>query len=209
VAALVHAPVRLDSLRRLIDGELEGVERAGDWVFSRAWLEELRRDVHARLAAADPLDPGIPPPSEPWAREIVPLLGVERRGSHLYLPGAAGSLGERAEAAERLEHELDVAGFAPVKVGDPELARYLEREGRLVRLGDGLAVSGRAYAEAKRLLVEECERAGSITLGRFRDLLRAGRRPAQLLLERFDADGLTRRLGDERVLRRRGRAEGR
>ena len=26
----------------------------------------------------------------------------------------------------------------------------------------------------------------------------------QLLLERFDSDGLTRRVGDERVLRRRG-----
>jgi hypothetical protein len=29
-----------------------------------------------------------------------------------------------------------------------------------------------------------------------------GRRAPQLLLERFDADGLTRRIGDERVLRR-------
>ena len=39
-------------------------------------------------------------------------------------------------------------------------------------------------------------------LARFRDLLGISRRPAQLLLERFDADGLTRRVGDERVLRR-------
>ena len=50
--------------------------------------------------------------------------------------------------------------------------------------------------------MEECEASGSITLGRFRDLLGTGRKPAQLLLERFDADGLTRRVGDERVLRR-------
>jgi len=33
-------------------------------------------------------------------------------------------------------------------------------------------------------------------------LLNISRKPAQLLLERFDADGLTRRVGDERVLRR-------
>ena len=45
---------------------------------------------------------------------------------------------------------------------------------------------------------------GRITLARFRDLLGVGRKTAQLLLERFDADGLTRRVGDERVLRRRG-----
>jgi hypothetical protein len=31
----------------------------------------------------------------------------------------------------------------------------------------------------------------------------AGRKPAQLLLERFDAGGITRRVGNERVLRRK------
>jgi hypothetical protein len=41
-----------------------------------------------------------------------------------------------------------------------------------------------------------------ITLPGFRDALGVGRRTAQLLLERYDADGITRRLGDERVLRR-------
>ena len=70
-------------------------------------------------------------------------------------------------------------------------------------LGDGLAVGAAAYEEARRLLVEECTAAGSITLARFRDLLGTGRKPAQLLLERFDADGITRRVGDERVLRRK------
>ena len=39
----------------------------------------------------------------------------------------------------------------------------------------------------------------------FRDALDVSRRVAQLLLERYDADGLTRRVGDERVLRRAAR----
>jgi len=42
-----------------------------------------------------------------------------------------------------------------------------------------------------------------ITLAGFRDALGISRRVAQLLLERYDADGLTRRVGDERVLRRK------
>ncbi len=42
-----------------------------------------------------------------------------------------------------------------------------------------------------------------ITLASFRDALGVGRRTAQLLLERYDADGLTLRRGDVRVLRRR------
>jgi selenocysteine-specific elongation factor len=201
---LVHAPVRADSLRDL---SLAGTERSGDWVFSSAWLATLRADLHDRLADVDPLDPGVPLPSEPWARELLPLLGVELRGSKLYLAGSGPSLGERAGEAEQLERELEEAGFTPVNVKDPDLARFLEGEGRLVRLGDGLALGAAAYHEAERIVVEECERVGKITLARLRDLLETGRKPAQLILERLDADGITRRVGDERVLRRKAKAD--
>jgi len=205
MAALVHEPVRLEALRHLGE-EPNGLEHAGDWVFSPEWLEELRANLQRRIEDADPLDPGIPVPSEPWARDVLPLAGVERRGARLYLPGSQASLGGKSGAAERLEAELGEAGFTPVAVEDRELGAFLEREGRLVRLGDGLAIGAAAYDEAKRLLLDECESEGSITLARYRDLLGTGRKPAQLLLERFDADGLTRRVGDERVLRRRARA---
>jgi selenocysteine-specific elongation factor len=199
-AATVHDPVREETLQHL--GEVDGAERAGGWVYSRAWLDELQAELDARLAAADPLDPGIPPPAEPWATAIVPLLGYERRGAKLYAPGSEAQLGARADAAAALEAEL---GLEPVKVEDAALARFLEEQGRLVRVGDGFAVSSEAYARARQTLVDECESAGRISLARFRDLLGVGRKTAQLLLERFDADGLTRRVGDERVLRKRGR----
>ena len=198
IAAIVGSPVRADSLRHLAPGDLAGVERAGDWVFSQGWLDELRADVHARLAGADPRDPGIDLPAEPWAPAVAPLLGVERRGSRLYLPGAKAA----ATGGQELLAELDAAAPNPVKVDDAKLARLLEEEGKLVRVGDAMAVSADAYARARTTLVAECEAGGKITLARFRDLLGIGRRSAQLLLERFDADGLTRRVGDERVLRR-------
>ena len=199
VAATIHAPVRLDSLRHVLDSEPAGVERAGDWLFSLAWLDELRQEHERRLDAADPLDPGVHPPAEPWAAAVVPLLGLERRGAKLYRPGAAASLGEREPAAAELEARL---GLEPVKIDDAKLALFLEQQGRLVRLGDGMAVSPKAFEQARQALVAECEVQGRITLARFRDLLGIGRRAAQLLLERFDADGVTRRVGDERVLRR-------
>jgi selenocysteine-specific elongation factor len=198
VAAIVHAPVRAGSLRHLVEGELAGVERAGEWVFSREWLEGLREDVLGRLAQADSRDPGIDLPAAPWAAAVAPLLGVERRGSRLYLPGAKA----RATGGEELLAELEAASPNPVKVDDPKLARLLEEEGKLVRVGDGLAISAAAYERAQTTVIEECTAAGKITLARFRDLLGVGRRSAQLLLERLDADGLTRRVGDERVLRR-------
>jgi selenocysteine-specific elongation factor len=181
---LVHAPVRDDQ---------------GRWIYSDEWLEELRTELERELDAADPLDPGVPAPTAPWAAQVVPRLGLERRGSRLYRPGATGALGDREREAAELEAQL---GLEPVKVGNAQLARFLEERGRLVRLGEGTAVSPDAYAHAREQLVAELESAKSITLARFRDLLGTSRRTSQLLLERFDADGLTRRIGDERILRR-------
>jgi hypothetical protein len=188
--APVHAPVRADELRRI------GVEVEGEWAYSTEWLQELRAKLEGVIDAADPLDPGAPVPSEPWADSIVPLLGLERRGAKLYRPGAVGELGARTEAAGALEAQL---GLEPVKVDDAALARFLEQQGRLVRLGAEHAVSRDAYERARALLTD------GITLAMFRDALGVGRKTAQLYLERFDADGVTRRVGDARVLRKRGR----
>jgi selenocysteine-specific elongation factor len=199
-AAFVHAPVPRSTLRRVFsDDELAPLPSHGELLYSDAWLAELRESVHARLAArADAIDPGIPVaellPEHPWTLE---LLGLERQGAKAYLPGAAAALGDRAGAAEALETRL--AAEEIVKVDDRELAAYLEGEGRLRRVGDGFAVSSALYDRGVALL----PRLQPITLAAFRDALGVGRRTAQLLLERYDADGLTLRRGNERVLRRK------
>jgi len=174
----VHAPVRVD----------------GEWRWSEEWLDALRAELDRAIDAADPLDPGVPVPAADWARAVVPNLGLELRGAKLYRPGADPELGERAAAAEALTAQL---GVEPVRVEDAQLARFLEERGRLVRVGDGFAISPAAYEQARAVLVD------GITLAQFRDALGVGRKTAQLYLERFDADGVTRRVGDARVLRRR------
>jgi selenocysteine-specific elongation factor len=206
-AANVHAPVPADSLRHVLDDQPAALEHSGTWVFSADWLAELERDLRERIESADPLDPGIPVPSEPWAADVVPHLPFERRGAKLYLPGAMPSVGARQAEVDALEQELAAAGIRATKLGDAELARYLEASGSIVRLGDGYAIGAKPYEAAREVLLAECRDGGQITLARFRDLAGTGRRDAQLLLERFDADGLTRRVGDARVLRRSAREE--
>src|SRR4029450_2844490 len=65
----------------------------------------------------------------------------------------------------------------------------------------GFAVSETLYGQG----IDAIRSLNPITLAGFRDALGVSRRHAQLLLERYDADGLTRRVGDERVLRRAAR----
>jgi selenocysteine-specific elongation factor len=125
-----------------------------------------------------------------------------RRDGKAYLPGAAPSAGDRAGDAARLEVEL--ASNDLVRIEDRDLALYLEAEGKLKRVGDGFAVSSELYERGRETLAS----LSPITLAAFRDELGVSRRTAQLLLERFDSDGLTRRVGDERVLRRRGTIAG-
>jgi len=190
-----HADVaRFEALERGESFVHAPVIVGGEWQWSEEWLDELRADLDRAIDVADPLDPGVPVPAAAWAKAVVPHLGLELRGAKLYRPGAGSELGERAEAAKALDAEL---GVEPVRVEDPALARYLEEQGRLVRVGDGFAISPAAYAQARAVLVD------GITLAQFRDALGVGRKTAQLYLERFDADGVTRRVGDARVLRRR------
>jgi selenocysteine-specific elongation factor len=211
LAAIVDAPVPLDAVRirlQLSDGELaEGlrsVERAGSWVCSRSWLAATRARTHATLAAREgELDPGLAPSAllgdAPWAGEIAKLLSLESREGKLYVPGQAPRADNRGDGVGR---RLAEAGLTPVEIEDAGLARQLERDGRLVRLSPTLAISPEAYDHYKSLVVEECEQAGTVTLARFRDRAEVPRRIAQLLLERFDVDRVTLRVGDERRLRR-------
>jgi selenocysteine-specific elongation factor len=210
VRALVREPVTGATLQargllppaELAQG-LASLEQAGDWYFATDWLQEVRasvRDRLARRAEESPLDPGLPLaellPPEPWAPSVAQLLQVERRDAKAYLPGTAPKLGEKTAAAAELEARL--AEEDAVKLGDRELAAYLEAEGRLKRVGDGLVVSMELYERGRETLLT----LSPITLAGFRDALGISRKTAQLLLERYDADGLTRRVGDERVLRR-------
>jgi selenocysteine-specific elongation factor len=211
VRAIVHAPVTGEELQGrgllapadLARG-LATVESAGDWFFAPEWLEEQRAAVRARLAeraSSSPLDPGIPLgellPPEPWAPAVLQLLHVERRDGKAYAPGAAPKLGDHVAAAAELEARLAAEDL--VRVDDRNLAGFLEDRGTLKRVGDGFAVSAALYERGREALPT----LQPITLAGFRDALGISRRTAQLLLERYDADGLTLRVGDERRLRSR------
>jgi selenocysteine-specific elongation factor len=211
LSALVEEPVEYERVRLRLGlpeveraGELDGFGRIGRWICSTRWFEATGRSVEEALHARDgELDPGLPAAallgSAPWVDAVVDRLGLESRNGRLYLPGRGPVTG--GPGAD-LEERVVAAGLEPVAVGDGELALRLEREGRIVRLGNGLAIGPAAYAAYRALLLEEHEQAGTVSLAGFRNRAGVSRRVAQLVLERFDADRLTLRVGDGRRLRR-------
>ena len=108
------------------------------------------------------------------------------------------------EAGELLE-TLRRAGAEPPATEAMPAARLLLKRGEVVRLTDGLFSS----REAEEAVLEEiktvCREEGEISLAGFRDRLHTSRKYAQAWLEYADAAGVTRRVGDARVLTRRYR----
>jgi selenocysteine-specific elongation factor len=223
-AGLLEPSAAIAAARTLVaDGRI--VELADGWLMPSGRFHEAA-DTAGRLlrerAAASPLAPGLPLAAlagrGPHADALLARLEadgvVERQGAEAVAPGTRASSAAAARDADALlealaaDPRLDIA-LAAVGV-DAARARalvgVLETEGRLVRLPDGLAVPAAAYEEARRIVVEGCRANGRFTLAELRDATGTSRRYAQALLERMDADGITRRVEDYRVLRRRAAA---
>jgi selenocysteine-specific elongation factor len=94
------------------------------------------------------------------------------------------------------------AGVAPAEAR-AALDRLAAR-GDVARAKPGIYYHPTAVERVKVEVVSLCEREGAVTIARLRDRLGIGRKHAQALLEHLDAIRVTRRAGDQHVLRRPG-----
>jgi selenocysteine-specific elongation factor len=119
----------------------------------------------------------------------------------------------RERIIRELETELLTAGYQPprveevfekLKVGkghDKLLLQVLLDQGRAVRLKDNVVFHRTNLAKAEALLVQFLREHREITPIEFKDLLGVSRKFAIPLLEYFDSQKITIRVGDKRVLR--------
>ena len=106
--------------------------------------------------------------------------------------------------AEELLAALRAQPFSPPSLdGEDDLLAYLEDRGDIVRVEDGIAFAAEAYREMVERVVEHLKERETVTLAQVRDMLATSRKYAQALLEYMDHKRITRRVGDQRVLRGR------
>jgi len=84
---------------------------------------------------------------------------------------------------------------------EPDLLSLLIEEGKVVKVADGVIFSASAYVEMVDKVIAHAKEQGRVTLAEVRDMLNTSRKYAKALLEYMDEKKLTRRVGDERVLR--------
>jgi len=156
----------------------------------------------------------IPPGSDPavinyllqdLAREKI----IRMEGDAIDIPGRSKKLGgAEGELARMIESKFADAGLQPPPVSEliqsiPQKPRVIEgvvgflvKQGSLVRLADGVYVHRTVLDAARQRMA--LRRGETIDVGQFKDFFGLSRKIAIPLLEYFDREGVTKRVGDSR-----------
>jgi len=201
----------------------EVLELAGQSIISRATWSSLSERIIGELRAyhaAYPLRPGMP------REELKSRLGLAPRPFNdiIALAAAKGLLVESAAFIRAPDFSVTftpdqqravdslLARFrntpyttpsvkeAEAAIGADALAVLLE-QGKLIRISDEVLFLPQTYAAMVERIRQHIQQNGSITVAQVRDMFNASRKYAVALLEYLDAKGITKRVGDERVLR--------
>jgi len=84
---------------------------------------------------------------------------------------------------------------------EPDLLGLLVDQQKIVKAGDGVIFSRAAYDDMAAKVIAYAREHGSVTLAAVRDIFGTSRKYAKALLEYMDEKKLTRRVGDERVVK--------
>lgn len=193
--------------------------RVGDWIFSDEAWESVVTRARGELESyhqAYPFRAGMA------REELRSKIGVSAAAFPSVIRGLVedGRVVERNGALAAPQHSvavenaalvqlLDAQPFAPPSLTEAmeksgasmEIVRALAQRGDIVRVSDDIAFSKRGFDAAVDLVKEIVASEGSVTVAQLRDRMSASRRPVLALLEYLDAQHVTRRVGDARVLR--------
>ena len=196
----------------------EGALTDDSALYTRAGLDtvvESVRDALGAYHAATPLRPGMP------REELRGRLRVEARTfdelmARLVRDGLVAERGSAVSLASHLpamtaEQEATAAAFLAAlrekpfspptdRALDGDVLAYLEGAGEVVRTG-GVIFAAEAYRELVDRIETHLREHETITLAQARDMFGTSRKYVQALLEHLDAQHITRRVGDLRVLR--------
>jgi selenocysteine-specific elongation factor len=194
------------------------------WLTDDQW-QTLRARLTDALAAyhrAQPLRSGMPKeelrsktaiPSEAFAGALTSLVAegtlVERAGEVALRDHRQGLTPAQEAAVGAFLAELELQPFNPPPLADlvrrhrltPALLQYLVTQKRVVRVNDDTVFARSAYDAAVNRLRTHLTEHRTLTVAAARDVLGSSRRYVLPLLEWLDAQKITRRVGDDRILR--------
>ena len=84
---------------------------------------------------------------------------------------------------------------------ESDLLNQLIEQQKVVKTSDGVFFSKAAYDEGVKKITDYIKSKGKVNVGEVRDMLKTSRKYAMALVEYLDEKKITKRIGDDRVLR--------
>ena len=139
---------------------------------------------------------------------------LEAESARLKMPGFRAAVSrDQGAIKDKIVEAIRKGGtLPPVREELPELFKITDRdardllkllaeEGRISRVNDSIYVDKNALEKMRSDLTGYLQEKKEITVAEFRDLVKTSRKYAVPLMEYFDTQKLTQRIGDKRVLR--------
>ncbi len=129
---------------------------------------------------------------------------VVDEGAVVRLPDHAVRLSkDQQDRTDRFLRMLTESPYCPPTDSplDPDLLNLLLEQKKVIRVGEGIVFAESAYNDMVEQVVDHLKQNGKITVAEVRDMFHTSRKYAQALMEHLDVQKVTRRTGDERVLR--------
>jgi selenocysteine-specific elongation factor len=155
------------------------------------------QEVRNRLGQSQPV----------FTKTMARLTGegcVAETGQSLHLPGHEVSLTpQMQQQAESFLSALERDPYSPSggQPLDPELLGALCDSGKVIKVNESVVFAASAYQEMADKIIAHLGAFGSITVAEARTMFNSSRKYMLPLLEYLDQQRITRRVGDERVLR--------
>ncbi|MDO8673416.1 MAG: SelB C-terminal domain-containing protein, partial [Dehalococcoidia bacterium] len=103
----------------------------------------------------------------------------------------------------RFLQSVEASPYSPPgdNLPEPEILALLAEQGRIVKVDEGVFFAAPAYREITEGVVAHIKANGKVAVGEVRDMFHTSRKYALAFLEHLDEKRITRRVGDDRVLR--------
>lgn len=175
-------------------------------------LEDITSDYHRQFH----LNRGIPKEElrsrlkmEPVVynlllQRLLPDKKLVEDGNFLRLPGFTIALSaQQKSTVEVYLNKLRESPYSPPSELEiePQLLDYLIDQKKAVRVADNVVFFAPVYDDMVRRVKDYIGSKGKITVAEVRDIFNTSRKYALALMEYLDKEKVTRRVGDERVLR--------
>ncbi len=174
------------------------------------------QDVTQRYHTQFPLRPGMPKeelrsrlkiPNQHFNSILLRLIEtgiLAEHGTYISIPIHEIKFTEKQQIeVDKFMRSLLENPFTPPAdfLPNPEILNALADKDMIVKMSSNVVFASSAYATMKGKILTHLQSTGKITVAEVRDMFQTSRKFALAFMEHLDEQKVTRRLGDERVLR--------